>query len=131
MEVEGHQNCETRWHEGGDEDEFAEADCEAKQERRERSGEALSNVIITRLPFAVPDSPLIEAKRELPDYLPARMVNEFAYCPRLFFYEWVEGLFAESVDTIKVSSNKNATQLPPCSAFSASGTAGNTTISGP
>ena len=32
----------------------------------------------------------IEAKRELPDYLPARMVNEFAYCPRLFFYEWVE-----------------------------------------
>ena len=36
----------------------------------------------------------IEAKRELPDYLPARMVNEFAYCPRLFFYEWVEGVFA-------------------------------------
>jgi CRISP-associated protein Cas1 len=44
---------------------------------------------------------LIEAKRELPDYLPARMVNEFAYCPRLFFYEWVEGLFAESVDTVE------------------------------
>src|SRR5947207_7133897 len=43
----------------------------------------------------------VEAKRELPDYLPARMVNEFAYCPRLFFYEWVEGLFAESVDTIE------------------------------
>jgi CRISP-associated protein Cas1 len=44
---------------------------------------------------------LIEPKRELPDYLPARMVNEFAYCPRLFFYEWVEGLFAESVDTVE------------------------------
>jgi len=44
---------------------------------------------------------LIDAKRELPDYLPARMVNEFAYCPRLFFYEWVEGLFAESVDTVE------------------------------
>ena len=39
-------------------------------------------------------------KRERPDYLPARMVNEFAYCPRLFFYEWVEGLFAESIDTV-------------------------------
>jgi CRISPR-associated protein Cas1 len=37
----------------------------------------------------------------LPDYLPARMVNEFIYCPRLFFYEWVEGVFRESVDTIE------------------------------
>src|SRR3954453_19764024 len=45
----------------------------------------------------------IESKCELPDYLPARMVNEFTYCPRLFFYEWVEGLFAESVDTIEGS----------------------------
>src|SRR5438874_5990745 len=40
-------------------------------------------------------------RRQLPEYLPARMLNEFAYCPRLFFYEWVEGLFAESVDTIE------------------------------
>ena len=24
--------------------------------------------------------------QELPDYLPARMVNEHVYCPRLFFY---------------------------------------------
>jgi len=27
------------------------------------------------------------------------MVNEFVYCPRLFFYEFVEGLFRHSVDT--------------------------------
>jgi CRISPR-associated protein Cas1 len=39
--------------------------------------------------------------RALPDYLPARMLNEFVYCPRLFFYEWVEGLFAQSSDTIE------------------------------
>ncbi|HEY7387305.1 MAG TPA: CRISPR-associated endonuclease Cas1 [Bryobacteraceae bacterium] len=46
--------------------------------------------------------PILTQKREeLPDYLPARMVNEFSYCPRLFFYEWVEGLFAESADTIE------------------------------
>lgn len=38
---------------------------------------------------------------ELPEYLPARMVNEFVYCPRLFFYEWVEGVFAHSADTIE------------------------------
>jgi CRISPR-associated protein Cas1 len=43
----------------------------------------------------------LETQRELPDYLPARMVNEFAYCPRLFFYEWVDGLFQESVDTVE------------------------------
>ncbi|HTS32080.1 MAG TPA: CRISPR-associated endonuclease Cas1, partial [Bryobacteraceae bacterium] len=42
----------------------------------------------------------LENKRKLPDYLPARMVNEFAYCPRLFFYEWVEGVFEESSDTV-------------------------------
>ncbi len=47
------------------------------------------------LPIVVSDG------EKLPDYLPARMVNEFAYCPRLFFYEWVEGLFAESVDTVE------------------------------
>jgi len=39
--------------------------------------------------------------RELPDYLPARMVNEFVYCPRLFYYEWVDGVFRESVDTVE------------------------------
>ncbi len=38
---------------------------------------------------------------DLPDYLPARMLNEFVYCPRLFFYEWVERVFAESGDTIE------------------------------
>ena len=46
-----------------------------------------------------------ESKRrvevDLPDYLPARMLNEFVYCPRLFFYEWVEGIFAHSADTIE------------------------------
>ncbi|CCK56863.1 CRISPR-associated endonuclease Cas4/Cas1 [Mycobacterium canetti] len=33
------------------------------------------------------------------DLLPARMVNEFVYCPRLFYLEWVEGRFADSDDT--------------------------------
>jgi CRISPR-associated protein Cas1 len=44
--------------------------------------------------------PIIDERRE-PDYLPARMVNEYVYCPRLFFYEWVEGVFRESVDTLE------------------------------
>jgi CRISPR-associated protein Cas1 len=41
------------------------------------------------------------SRRALPDYLPARMVNEFVYCPRLFFYEWVEGVFRHSADTVE------------------------------
>src|SRR3954463_10173081 len=58
---------------------------------------------------------LIESKRELPDYLQARMVNEFTYCPRLFFYEWVEGLFAESVDTIEGSIQHKRVDAKPSS----------------
>jgi CRISPR-associated protein Cas1 len=45
----------------------------------------------------------MDDEQELPDFLPVRMLNEYVYCPRLFFYEWVEGLFTESVDTVKGS----------------------------
>ena len=38
-------------------------------------------------------------KKPLPELLPARMLNEFVYCPRLFYYEWVEGVFRASADT--------------------------------
>jgi len=34
----------------------------------------------------------------LPTTVPARMVNEFVYCPRLFHLEWVQGRFATSDD---------------------------------
>lgn len=37
----------------------------------------------------------------LPECLPARMLNEYVYCPRLFFYEWVEAVFAHSADTLE------------------------------
>lgn len=37
---------------------------------------------------------------ELPDLVPARMLNEFVYCPPLFFYEWVEGVFRHNADTV-------------------------------
>ena len=41
------------------------------------------------------------APANLPDYLPARMLNEFVYCPRLFYYEWVEGVFAHNRETVE------------------------------
>lgn len=33
--------------------------------------------------------------------LPARMVNEYTYCPRLAYLEWVQGEWAESADTVE------------------------------
>jgi CRISPR-associated protein Cas4 len=33
--------------------------------------------------------------------VPARMVNEYVYCPRLCHIEWVQGDFKESVDTVE------------------------------
>jgi CRISP-associated protein Cas1 len=38
---------------------------------------------------------------EIPDAIPARMVNEFAYCRRLFFLEWVQGRFEDNPDTVE------------------------------
>jgi len=35
------------------------------------------------------------------DPIPARMLNEFVYCKRLFYYEFVEGVFVESADTLR------------------------------
>ena len=33
--------------------------------------------------------------------IPARMVNEFRYCPRLAYLEWVQGEWADSEDTVQ------------------------------
>lgn len=33
--------------------------------------------------------------------LPARMINEYQYCPRLAYLEWVQGEWAESADTVE------------------------------
>jgi CRISPR-associated protein Cas1 len=35
----------------------------------------------------------------VPELVPARMLNEYAYCPRLFFLEWVDSLWAPNSDT--------------------------------
>lgn len=33
--------------------------------------------------------------------LPARMLNEYVYCPRLAYLEWVQGEWADSADTVE------------------------------
>ncbi|MEZ6015877.1 MAG: CRISPR-associated endonuclease Cas1 [Planctomycetota bacterium] len=39
-------------------------------------------------------------QREVPELLPARMLNEYTYCPRLFYLEWVDMEWAPSHDTV-------------------------------
>lgn len=49
-----------------------------------------------------PDLPLPfpEFTGDMP-LLPARMVNEYQYCPRLAYLEWVQGEWADSADTVE------------------------------
>lgn len=49
----------------------------------------------TQLSLALPAPP---AQADAP-LVPARMVNEWVYCPRLAYLEWVEGEWAETGDT--------------------------------
>jgi len=37
----------------------------------------------------------------VPELVPARMVNEFSYCPRLFHLEWVGAQFTDNDDTVE------------------------------
>lgn len=55
----------------------------------------------------------------VPELVPARMVNEFCYCPRLFFLEWVQARFHDNLDTVqgrdhhrRVDREQGAAPLP-------------------
>ena len=48
--------------------------------------------LIATTPLPQPEAP--------PELVPARMLNEFAYCPRLSYLEWVQGEFEHSEDTL-------------------------------
>ena len=53
-----------------------------------------------------------------PDLIPARMLNEFVYCPRLFYLEWVDRLWADSADTVRGhaahdANDKRGGRMPP------------------
>lgn len=39
--------------------------------------------------------------QDAPELIPARMLNEFAYCPRLAYLEWVQGEFADNLETLE------------------------------
>ncbi len=70
------------------------------------------------LPLDQPD----DQSKPLPDYLPARMVNEYVYCLRLFHYMWVDAIFLHSTDTLEGAAqhkrvDRESKGLPPAAAL--------------
>jgi len=47
-----------------------------------------------------PDPGGLVPASEAPELLPARMVNEYVYCPRLAYLEWVQGEWDDNADTV-------------------------------
>lgn len=58
------------------------------------------------LPLAFPD-----LSTEAP-LIPVRMVNEFVYCPRLAYLEWVQGEFAHNAYTVEGAVRHKAVDKP-------------------
>lgn len=49
----------------------------------------------------MPDSPVqTQSGLETQPPLPVRRLHNFIYCPRLFYYQWVENIFQENADTV-------------------------------
>lgn len=49
---------------------------------------------------------------EPPPIMPVRRLQNYAYCPRLFYYQWVENTFLENADTIEGSAVHRQTDKP-------------------
>lgn len=56
--------------------------------------------------------PLRNDHTDVPDLVPARMVNEFCYCPRLFFLEWAHLQFTDNLDTVEGRWHHRAVDKP-------------------
>ena len=54
---------------------------------------------------------MTDAGGVVPDLVPARMVNEATYCPRLFYLEWVQSQFEDSADTSTAASSTASSTL--------------------
>ncbi len=75
-----------------------------------------------------PVVPVGPASPKMPELIPARMLNEFVYCPRLFYYEHVEGVFVENADTVRGASihkrvDSGKGDLPPAAKAGSAGAA--------
>jgi CRISPR-associated protein Cas1 len=64
----------------------------------DRSLPTVANTNGSSVPSDVPAVPAAELP-DVPDLLPVRMLNEFTYCPRLAYLEWVQGEWADNRET--------------------------------
>lgn len=54
---------------------------------------------------------------DVPELIPVRMLNEFAYCPRLAYLEWVEGEFQDNLETIQGRFGHRRVDAPTNASF--------------
>lgn len=74
----------------------------AESQQIESSKPAAEASASPALSSTTPETSERKARTEAePQQIPARMLNEFVYCQRLFYYEFVEGVFVESADTLR------------------------------
>ena len=68
-----------------------------------RLADRARTVVEAPSPFTTIEQPVSSpaSKESEPQQILARMLNEFVYCQRLFYYEFVEGVFVESADTLR------------------------------
>jgi CRISPR-associated protein Cas1 len=52
-------------------------------------------------PSALPPPPAPATDRDPLPLMPVRRLNNYIYCPRLFYLQWVENLFEENADTVE------------------------------
>jgi CRISPR-associated endonuclease Cas1/CRISPR-associated protein Cas4 len=64
------------------------------------------------------EPPVQPVSSDAPPLVPARMLNEYVYCPRLAYLEWVQGEWVDSSDTVEGRHahrrvNRDGGKLPP------------------
>ena len=52
------------------------------------------------------------SSEDAPPPMPVRRLQNYAYCPRLFYYQWVENLFEENADTVAGSATHRQVDKP-------------------
>ena len=61
----------------------------------------------------MPNAPVqTQAGLEAQPPLPVRRLHNFIYCPRLFYFQWVENIFQENADTVAGSAVHRKVDAP-------------------